>query len=310
MKKKAVLISGGGAWGAYGGGTLARINNDYSKVVGLSTGALMSPFVALKEWELLKIIYTSINNYDVFDNYWYKPFPMTKKGRIRKYPIIISLLLGHKTITTSNVLRKTIDKHFSEHYFNELKKLNKEVVVGTQNYAQQPSKIHYFSNFNVNYEDFKDWMWCSANFPFFTTLLKKSWRDKRGNFHVGEWSDGGLTDLVGLQQIDGREYKEVDIILHRVKQKDQLEGHLIKNLVDNVNTGLNAMRHDIEFECLSKRIRELNLMGVKVNIYWLPRKLNNNSMYFNEKEMAYWWEEGYETAFDSNRKEVFDPILL
>ena len=302
MAKKAALISGGASWGAYGGGTLARLDKNYNKVVGVSTGALMSPFVALREWELLKIAYTTTNNSDVFDKCWYKPFPISKKGKLKKLPIIISLMLGHKSVATSRALRKTIDRYLPSSYFYELEKQNKEILVGAQNYAQIPSKIRYFSSADHSHEDFKDWMWCSANFPFFTTLVRKSWEDDEGKFHVGDWSDGGLTDLVGLDQIDGREYRDIDIILHRVKQRDKYEGHTINNLIENVTTSIAAMRYDIEFEYLIKKVEELNRMGAKVTIYWLPRRLSSNSMYFNEDEMLGWWEEGYETALDPNRK--------
>lgn len=307
MKKKAVLISGGGSWGAYGGGTLERINGDYDTVIGVSTGAIMSPLVALQEWEMLKLGYTNINNSGVFDKKWYKPHPLTKKGKLKKLPIIISLLLGEKSISTSNSLRKTIKKYFPESFFNDLRNSHKEVFVGTQNYAQIPSKIHYFSSAKETYEDFIDWMWCSANFPFFTSLVKRGWRDEKGSFHIGYWSDGGLTDLVGFEQLNGFEYDEIDIILHRTKLKNKYEGNQIKNLMDNVTTSINAMRYDIEFEFFQKKITELNKEGAKVTVYWLPRKLSANSMVFNENDMKSWWKEGYETALDSDRKQVFIP---
>ena len=84
MVKKACLISGGGAWGAYGGGTLARINGDYNTVVGVSTGSLLAPLAALKEWEMLKEGYTTVSNNNIFDMCWYKGRPLTKKGKLKK----------------------------------------------------------------------------------------------------------------------------------------------------------------------------------------------------------------------------------
>ena len=186
--------------------------------------------------------------------------------------------------------------------------INKEILVGTQNYAQIPSKIHYFSSADVEYEDFKDWMWCSANFPFFTSLVKKSWNNPTGSFHVGLWSDGGLTDLIGIDQLMMKGFKEIDIILHRTKIQEKYEGNFINTLMENVTSSINAMRYDIEFEYFYERIRKLNKQGARVTVYWLPRKLNKNSMVFNQKEMLEWWNEGYETAFDANRIEIFEPI--
>ena len=305
--KKACLISGGGAWGAFGGGTLARINGDYDTVVGVSTGSLLAPLVALKEWELLKAGYTSVDNDDIFDKCWYKGRPLTKNGKLRKFPIIMTLVLGQKTICTSNALRKTINRFFPVEYFDELRAQNKEILVGTQNFAQVPSEIHYFSSINEDYEEFKDWMWCSANFPFFTSLVRKSWKDGEGNFHVGSWSDGGLTDLVGLDQLSMRGYKEIDIVLHRTKKNSRFEGNKIQNLMGNVTTSIDTMRYDIEFEYFYDKIKRLNRHGARVRVFWLPRKPSQNSMVFNREEMAAWWEEGYETAFDENRVEVFMP---
>ena len=307
-KKRACVISGGGSWGAYGGGTLARLNNDYNVIVGVSTGSLLAPLAALREWELLKTAYTNVECSDIFDKCWYKGRPLSKDGRLKKYPIMMTLLLGQKSICTSNALRKTIDKFFPEEHYNKLRNNGKEILVGTQNFSEKPSKIHYFSSMDENYVDFKDWMWCSANFPFFTSLVKKSWRDNEGNFHVGSWSDGGLTDLVGLDQLRMKGYSEIDIILHRTKDVSRFEGNRIHNLMENVTTSIDAMRYDIEFEYFYEKIRKLNRGGAKVSVYWLPRKLSANSMMFNKNEMKVWWDEGYETALDSHRIEVFEPI--
>lgn len=306
--KKALLISGGGSWGAFGGGTLAKINGDYNTVIGVSTGSLLAPLTALKEWDMLEAAYTTVSDRDIFDCAWYKGLPVSKTGKIRKIPILMTLLLGQKSVCTSQALRKTIDKFFTEEQFKELRSKDIEILVGTQNFAQLPSKIHYFSSMTEEYEEFKDWMWCSANFPFFTTLVKKSWKDDTGKFHVGNWSDGGLTDLVGLEQLVMRGYKEIDIVLHRTKTEIKLEGNLINNLSDNVTTSLNAMRHDIEFEYFFDRIRRLNRHGATITVYWLPRKLSKNSMVFNRKEMLDWWKEGYESAFDEDRVQVFPAL--
>jgi len=307
IKKKACLISGGGAWGAYGGGTLARINGEYDTVVGVSTGSLLAPLAALRDWEVLKDAYTNVSNGDIFDSCWYKGKPITKNGRLRKLPIIITILLGQKSICTSDTLRKTIDKFFSKKYFDTLRQENKEIIVGTQNFAQLPSKIHYFSSFDEDYTEFKDWMWCSANFPLYTSLVKKGWRDENGNFHVGLWSDGALTGLIGLNHLSMKGYGEIDVILHRTRNITTFEGNKVENFMGNVTTGINAMRYHIEYEHFYEKIRRLNKQGTKVTVYWLPRKLSTNSMVFNQKQMTDWWNEGYETAFDPERIEIFEP---
>lgn len=306
-KKKAVLISGGGSWGAYGGGTLARLNKDYNTVVGISTGAIMSPLVALNEWDHLKIAYTTINNKGIFDKKWYKPYPITKKGKFNKLAILISLILGEKTVGTTNNLKKRIDENFVKFYYDKINYLNKEIYIGTQNFAQLPSKIHYFSNLNSDFEDLKDWIWSSANIPFFGSLMKKRWYDSNDKFHIGLWTDGGLSDLVGFDILNKSYYKEIDIILNKTNLLSKYEGRKINNLMDNMIAGISAMQYNTDFKFFKEKINELNSKGITVNVYRIPRELETNSLVFNEKQMLKWWEEGYETAFDSNRVEIFKP---
>ena len=633
MTKKAVIISGGGSLGAYGGGTLARINKKYDLAIGISTGALMSPLTVLGDWDMLKYAYTTINQQNIFDSYWYKPSPFKADGRIKVLPVLISLILGDKTIGTSNNLRKTIKFFFTEENYNKILSGNKNVIVASQNLAEEPSKLHYFNlkydtyedfclsqdteiltkrgflnskelndddeivswknnqmlyekperiirkeysgkmlhfegesfeclvtpehkmgyyksngkiingkktanwlweektadkllpigktsiksnykfpvsghikneeynikddeirllgwlitegwvgknkkfpntyryglgqspiiypnkvkeideilnnlkiDFNVNIrkkDGFKtyqikiksrdyvdilinndlrriprkylsgfserqlnillktlmdgdgnwksmsfssnhidliedvqelchkigrvakigkngkknyvlyimqkdidrhvrkieeinydgkiwcvtvpsgfitikynnkisvvgncDWMWCSANVPLFTTLVKKNWKDESGNFHVGLWCDGGISELIALDQVIGKQVREVDVIIHRCKPQSKFEGKKILNLVDTATATINAMRYDIELEHFKNKVNELTQQGIKVNVWWLPKKLTNNSLIFNKSQMKQWWEEGYSTAFDDNRMEVFEP---
>ena len=69
--KRGLVISGGGAWGAFGAGTIAALNKKYDVIGGISTGALMSPLVALNEFDILKKAYTSVSDKDIFDLYEY-----------------------------------------------------------------------------------------------------------------------------------------------------------------------------------------------------------------------------------------------
>ena len=66
-RKKGLAVSGGGAHGAFGAGTLAGLNKDYDIAAGISTGALMTPLVLLKDFDRLKEAYTSVTDKDIFD---------------------------------------------------------------------------------------------------------------------------------------------------------------------------------------------------------------------------------------------------
>lgn len=300
--KKGLVISGGGALGAYGAGTLAALNKDYDKVVGISTGALMAPLVALKQWDKLKEAYTSVNQNDIIDRKWYKPAPFTKKGKINILALIYAIICGKPTLATSNNLKKLINQFLCEEDFQLLKDQGKEVIVGCQNLKQNPSKVHYFNSANCEFEDFKDWTWFSANAPFILSLVHKEWADENGVKHMGQWTDGGLTEVVPVRELYKAECNEIDIIIHREIPKDILEVDSIKNGVENVTASIEAMRFDIEFENLVEGAKAYaKHKRAVVTLYFLPRKLTNNSLMFDKKEMTEWWNEGFATAFDEKR---------
>lgn len=297
--KRAAIISGGGAWGAFGAGRLAKLDKNYDIVAGISTGALMSGLVALRKWDILKEGYTSVTQNDIIDKKWYRPDPIKKDGKISYLSIIYALLTKKPTIGSSKAMRKTIKKFFTYEQYLELRNSNKIISVGCQNLKQIPSKVHYFdlksqSEGEKGYEDFIDWMWASANAPFATSIFHKEWEDKNGNTHMGQWTDGGLTELVPLDAAIKHDADEIDVIIHRPLPVEELEiDEDVITLIDNFSTSFDAMRYDIEFERLLENVNELSNRGKKVTLYFLPRKLNNNAMVFDKNEMLSWWEEGY-----------------
>ena len=64
--KKALVISGGGAKGAFGGGVaeylVNKLGKDYDYYVGSSTGNLLLGLIATGDFETLKEAYTSVTN--------------------------------------------------------------------------------------------------------------------------------------------------------------------------------------------------------------------------------------------------------
>jgi NTE family protein len=296
--------------GAFGAGTLSALDHDYTTVAGISTGALMAPLVALNKWNLLKTAYTSVTDKDIFDKKWYKPNPFKKNGKLNTKALIYALIMGTETVATSKAMRKLIDKFLSVDDFKRLKRLDKELIVGAQNINESPSRIHYFSSKTEKFEDYKDWMWCSANAPFFTSLVRKEWTDISGLKHIGEWTDGGLSELLILQDKIFNDVEEVDIIIHRVKPTCIKQRGFVKDIVHNLERTVEAMRHDIEFES-DDLYDKLQLIAdqkrIKINIYWLPFKLTSNSLRFDKKEMLKWWEMGFATAFDEDRIDRIVP---
>ena len=306
--KKGLVLSTGGAWGAFGAGTLARINKKYDVVAGISTGAMMSPLAALGKHDELKEAYTSVTDKDIFDKKWYRPNPITKKGKVNIFAVLYSLMFKKNSLATTNAMRKTIDKFVREEHFNQLIDENKCVIVGAQNLREKPSEIHYFNIQDNSFEDFKDWMWASASAPFYTSLSNKEWINKDGNTHMGQWTDGGLTELVAMDQVFNEGAKEIDVIVHKTIPTHNYDVGDACTLIDNLNRSIDAMRYDIEFEYLMEKAKYFaTRRKTKTNIYFLPRRLSDNAMMFNKNQMEQWWQEGYDTALDENRIIRFEP---
>jgi predicted acylesterase/phospholipase RssA len=315
--KRGLIISGGGAFGAYGVGTLAALDKEYDVVAGISTGALMAGLVSLRKWEVLKEAYTSVTDESIFDKKWYRPHVFNKEGKLNVmsvFYVLINRMFGRKTslntLATTNNMRKLIDKFLSEEDYNTIKNLNKEVVVAAVNINEFPPDVHYFSSCDETFEDFKDWTWASANAPFVTTLLEKKWFDEEDKkWYMGEWTDGGLNELAPFDYVLQKGIKEVDIIMHRAKPIKEKERKLTEDLLENVERSIAAMRYDIEFEdgkLLEDIARFAKDNGVKITVYWLPRKLAPNSLVFDKQTMLKWYEEGFNSVNDPKRIDIFE----
>lgn len=311
MIKKGLVISGGGAYGAYGVGTLAALNKQYDLVCGVSTGSLMSILVSLNKFDVLKDAYTNVTQDDIFDSKWYRPNTFKKNGKVNELGVLYVLLgriFGYSrslvSLGTTNNMRKLIDKFVSSEDYTSLKQKNKEVVVATVNIRETPSQVHHFSTNDCLFEDFKDWMWASANAPLFTSLIQKDYFDKETQkTYTGEWTDGGLSELFSFQYALDAGCDEIDIIIHRTKPVENKETGKTQDLLDNIERCVDAMRYDIEFSDgrLDKVFKEAASKGVKINVYWLGRKLANNSLIFDKAQMTSWYNEGFATAFDDSR---------
>lgn len=316
MAKKGLIISGGGAFGAFGVGTLAAINKDYDVVAGISTGALMSPLVSLKKWDILKDAYTSVTDDKIFDKKWYRPHVFKACGNVNVFSVLyvlVNRMFGWNndinTLATTKNMRNLIETFVTADDYKAIQDQNKEVVVASVNINETPAAVHYFSTKKETFEDFKDWMWTSANAPFFTTLLEKKWYDEEDQkFYLGEWTDGGLTEVAPFDYVLQNGITEVDIIMHRAKPVKIKEQSTCSDFLQNVERSVAAMRYDIEFEDgkLESRLAAFaKTNGVKITVYWLPRKLAPNSLVFDKQQMLGWYEEGYNTASDPARIEIF-----
>jgi NTE family protein len=286
-----LVISGGGAFGACGAGTIAALDKPYQIISGVSTGSLMAPLVALRAFERLKEAYTSVTQQDIFS-----VNPFTRRGRIHVLNALWRIIRRKKSLGETKTLRKTIRRFFSETDYLALQASGREVVIACQETSRIPAEIHYFSTLDTTYADFLDWMWASANVPLVTSIVYKD---------GGEWVDAGLTEMLSLQYLLRRGCTEVDVILHHTRpvpvQKDP-----VRDIFNAAARYFDIQRRTIENDDLAIGLLSAELLQARVNVYYLPRKLAGNSLIFDKTLMREWYDLGYRTAFDESRIDRFD----
>ncbi|MGV6845001.1 MAG: patatin-like phospholipase family protein [Lutibacter sp.] len=290
---RALVISGGGSKGAFAGGIaeylICQKHKEYDLYVGTSVGSLLISLLALKKIKHLKKVFTNLTNQSIFNRY---PFSVKKlkKGislKINHFNTVQSFLKGCSTFGESKNLRKLIATVFSENDFNQLKN-QKQVIVTVSNLTLQ--KIEYQSIENNNYEDFCDWMWASANFVPFMSLIEKN------NY---QYADGGFGSYIPVLKAIELGAKQIYVIV-----------------LDNVNLDRNLTLASNPFQTLVKTFKFMSnqiglndvLIGklkgmqtkIDINLYNCPENLTEYPLYFNPVQLKSWWEIGYQFAEHTN----------
>lgn len=288
---RAICISGGGAFGAFSVGTLAALGRDYHIVAGVSTGSLMAPLVALKEYDRLREAYTSVVQSDIFD--WN---PFRRNGKLHIPKALWRIVSGKNTLGDSGALRRTIDRFLSMDDYERLRAAGKQAVVACQEMRREPERIEYFSCLDTGFSDFKDFMWASSNVPIVTSLLEKD---------GGEYTDAGASELLSLSKVIAMGATEIDVLIHRPRAEARTKTPT-GSVAHNFFRLFSIMRRAIEADDLATGLLEARLARVRVNVCWLPRKLADNSLMFDRAVMEGWYKEGFASANDESRWDRYD----
>lgn len=284
---KALVISGGGSKGAYAGGVAQYLieeeKRDYDMFLGTSTGSLLIPHLALGKIEKIHKVFTNVNQRNIFS---VDPFIVRKKGD-REFVSIDFLnslwqfIKMKRTFGESKSLRRYLKKNFTLDEFNLLKESKEDVVVTVSNLSK--NIVEYKSIKDFSYDEFCDWIWISCNYIPFMSLVKKN------GF---EYADGAFGCVVPIREAILRGATEIDAIIlesesmayNKVLGKNpfSLMINLFGHLLDQVE------RSDILIGKLAAKNR-----NVKLNLYYTPSKLTENSLIFNKKLMTSWWQQGY-----------------
>ncbi|MDX1942603.1 MAG: patatin-like phospholipase family protein [Saprospiraceae bacterium] len=307
-QERIMIVSGGGARGAWGGGLaktlVTEFDYDYKVVVGASTGSLIAPFIALKEFDALKEGYTTINDKDIFN---VKPYKTKgkKRGKIKGFQSFMRLMIGKKTLGESKRLKKTIRRFYTEEMFNKFKnEHNNRAHIATVVNLTKDS-IEYKSSKDFEYEEMVDWIWASANAPIFMSLH----RTKSDSIKKVTYVDGGVKEGVPLQKgieimCQDPSIKYIDVIVHSTltpKEDDVKVGGVVKLLGRTIELFLSENRHndlaaarryeELQSDCALEDIDDL----ITITYYFMPEsayQILPNELLFREDEMRKLWAAG------------------
>lgn len=299
---KALVISGGGSKGAFGGGVaqylLEEKRSEYDLLLGTSTGSLLIPHLALGNVDKIRRVYTEVSMHHIFD---VNPFVVKHKNGIdtvgiHHFNVLMQFLRGRRTFGESQKLRHYIKENFTLTEFNQLKMSATNIVVTVTNLSK--NDVEYKCIRDFDYDEFCDWIWISCNYIPFMTLASKDGSD---------YGDGGFSSLVPIREAINRGATEIDVIIletevqtapRRIgKNPFSLMVDLFQTLLDQVE------KHDITIGKLAA-----NNKDVKLNLYYTPTQLTNNALIFNRKKMKEWWLQGYEYA--KNKSELMSDNII
>jgi len=297
---RALVISGGGSKGAFAGGVaqflIQESGNKYDLFVGTSTGSLLICHLALGKLDKIKEIYSNVDQNTIFNNC---PFVVKKKYgideiSINHWNVVWNFIKGKKTFGESENLRKLIRESLTIEEYNELREGPNDVVVTVSNLSL--NQVEYKSIMDYSYDDFCDWIWMSANYTPFMSLVRKN---------GCEYADGGLGSIVPIEEAIKRGANDVDVVvLHtEINYMNRMPS---RNPFELLTTMLSFILDRIENHNI--RIGKLvaNQKDAIINLYYTPTILTTNSLIFDKVKMTRWWKRGY--LYAKNKNEETNPI--
>ncbi|ANW95683.1 patatin [Wenyingzhuangia fucanilytica] len=299
---RALVISGGGSKGAFAGGVAQYLmkeqKKEYDILVGTSTGSLMISHLALGRIEMLKDLYTSVDQSTIFSN-----CPFKIKGRrgaktvsINHFKVLWNLIKKRKTFGESKNLRKLLHNTITKDFYKEIRATEKELVVTVSNLTL--GKVEYKSIKECEREQFCDWIWASCNYVPFMSLYEKD------NY---QYADGGFGALVPIKEAINRGATEIDVIILDTEMK------LVANVPAKNPFALISDVIDFTLEQVSKHNVSIGKLAshynnVQLNLYYTPTILTSNSLIFDKELMTGWWEDGYAYARNKHQNNEMSEL--
>jgi predicted patatin/cPLA2 family phospholipase len=287
---RALVISGGGSKGAFAGGVaqylMERENRTYDMFLGTSTGSLLVPHLAVNDISKLYDIFTNVQQQDIFS---VSPFVQRKKGDREFVSIdfvnsLWQFIKRKRTFGESKALRRKIRRDFTFEEYQKIKKEKNDVVVTVSNLSM--NRVEYKSINDCTYEEFCNWIWISCNYIPFMSLAK---------VNGYEYADGGFGCVIPIREAILRGATEIDSIVlesESLKKQKVLGKNPFSLMISLFGHLMNQVEHnDIAIGKLAARNKD-----VKLNLYYTPTKLTENSLIFSKRLMQKWWQQGFDHA--------------
>lgn len=299
---KALVISGGGSKGAFAGGVAEYLikekGHQYDLFVGTSTGSLLVPHIAAGKIDKIHDVFTNVKQRNIFS---VNPFRVRKKGdrefvSINFINSLWQFIKMKRTFGESKALRRYLKKHFTEEEYNLIKATKEDVVVTVSNLSM--NRVEYKSIKDFSYNEFIEWIWISCNYIPFMSLKK---------IDGFEYADGAFGCVVPIREAIQRGATEIDAVVLESENLEYMKVlgknpfslmlSLFGHLLDQVE------RSDILIGKLAAKNKD-----VKLNIYYTPSKLTENSLIFNKKLMLSWWEQGFNYAKKKHQEALSNEL--
>jgi predicted acylesterase/phospholipase RssA len=308
MGERLLVVGGGGARGAWGGGFAhslrKKFNQPYRYVFGTSTGSLMAPLIVLDDFDTLKTAYTSVTQSDIFN-----VNPFNDNGQLKGLNAALRFLLHKDTFGESKNLLTLIGKFLTPERYAELVTKMPEVQFTVCSVNFTTGEVQYVSSGGTtSYKDVCSWIWASANEPLFMTFVGKPYITE------GEHVDGGVRANVpvvkamsyamqhGIDDIDIIVNKPRDPIVNKTFQPDGI----LKNLERLIELWETEVRNsNIMIAKLLAKLGETELPGIEtmtpdepamnLNFHFIPQNLfedYQNELIFDQAKMTKFWGYG------------------
>ena len=152
------------------------------------------------------------------------------------------------------------------------------------------NRIEYKSINDFDYDEFCDWIWISANYTPFMSLVRKN---------GCEYADGSLGSLVPIEEAIIRGATEIDVIVLRteVSYYNRMPS---RNPFELLTSMFSFVLDRIENQNIRVGKLVANQRDAIINLYYTPTVLTTNSLIFNKEKMRLWWKKGYLYAKNKN----------